>query len=125
MKQLVEHFRREAKEQVMHLQELELLFHQSLINPVLVKAANLRVQGKQASDTQFLSKDVLEVSWNISTILHNFVCKILQLAKEPTDLTEQLINGHDKRMHAIWKQEIKLNTDCEEWLNSLVTEFKK
>jgi hypothetical protein len=62
MKQLVENLRREAKEQVMHLQELELLFHQSLINPVLVRAANLRVQGKQASDIQFLSKDVLEVS---------------------------------------------------------------
>lgn len=35
------------------------------------------------------------------------------------------MNGHDNRMHAIWKQEIKLNTDCEEWLNSLVKEFKK
>lgn len=62
MKLLVEEFQREAKEKVMHLQELELRFHQSLINPVLTKAANLRVQGKQASDNQFLSKDVLEVS---------------------------------------------------------------
>lgn len=47
-----------------------------------------------------------------------------QLAREPTLLMEQLIDCHDKRIHAIWRQEIKLNTDCEEWLNSIVKEFK-
>ncbi|XP_059476407.1 dynein regulatory complex subunit 3-like [Neocloeon triangulifer] len=101
MSELMASFQNVAKLKLLRLRELEMLFHRDLLDPCLTRASNiyLKGQGKGA--------------------------QLLELAKEPSLLMEQLIENHEERLHEIWRQEVKLVASCDVWLENQIAQLKE